>query len=98
MNVSKCQKYSPDIQAQGDCLNCGQAWEAHDHRSKTQRAKPTERVKAIRRAAVAFASDVGPLKEANQGKETAQHEVATRLVSALRKQGLEIIQHVGETT
>lgn len=49
---------------------------------------PTKRVLAIRRAAVAFANDYGPLAKANAGDEEAQHIVAGQLISALRAQGL----------
>lgn len=25
----RCMGYAPDLQAQGDCINCGWAWEYH---------------------------------------------------------------------
>lgn len=25
----RCMDYAPDLQAQGDCINCGWAWEYH---------------------------------------------------------------------
>lgn len=50
----------------------------------------SEFVKAIRRAAVAFANDYGPLPAANRGDEAAQHEVASRLMSALRRECLTV--------
>lgn len=53
--------------------------------------KPTQRVLAIRRAAVRFANDYGPLALANQGDETAQHEVAGRLFRIMSEEGLSII-------
>lgn len=49
-----------------------------------------ERVKAMRRAAVAFANDYGPLAEANQGDEGAAHQVATKLFNACKREGLHI--------
>lgn len=52
--------------------------------------EPTKRVLAIRRAAVAFANDYGPLPAANRGDENAQHTIAGRLVKALRAEGLAI--------
>ena len=54
------------------------------------RHMPTERVKAIRRAAVAFANDYGPLPAANGGDEGAAHEVATKLFNKLKREGLHI--------
>ena len=27
--MTECKNYNPDIQAQGDCLNCGHSYEAH---------------------------------------------------------------------
>lgn len=50
-----------------------------------------KRVEGIRRAAVAFANDYGPLPAANAGDEEAQHEMARRLHKALRDQGLSIV-------
>lgn len=52
---------------------------------------PTERVKAIRAAARAFANDYGPLSQANQGDEAAQHEVGRRMFRACADAGLKII-------
>src|SRR5690606_27747407 len=50
-----------------------------------------ERVQKMRRAAVAFANDYGPLPAANQGDEKAMHAVATRMFDALRKEGLHVV-------
>ena len=59
--------------------------------------QPTQRVLAIRRAALKFANDYGPLPAANAGDELAQHELATRLFKACAEQGLKIIvNHVAE--
>ncbi len=52
---------------------------------------PRERVNRIRRAAVRFANDYGPLPDANNGNVDALHEVATRLYKILREEGLDII-------
>ncbi|PIE10022.1 MAG: hypothetical protein CSA72_10435 [Rhodobacterales bacterium] len=52
---------------------------------------PTARVLAIRRAALRFANNYGPLHAANGGNETAQHEVAHRLFHALQSEGLQIV-------
>lgn len=52
---------------------------------------PNARVLAIRRAAVSFANDYGPLSAANNGIETAQHEVASRMFRALQREGLHIV-------
>ena len=54
-------------------------------------AEPEERVLKIRRAAVAFANDYGPLAAANQGDEEALHYVARRLFEACKREGLKII-------
>lgn len=54
-----------------------------------------ERVEAIRAAAVAFANDYGPLPAANCGDEAAAHQVATNLVNALRRHGLNIVANGG---
>lgn len=51
----------------------------------------TERVLAIRRAAVRFANDYGPLPAANNGDVAAQHEVGSRMFRALAREGLKII-------
>lgn len=51
---------------------------------------PTDSVLAIRRAALAFANNYGPLPAANGGDETAQHEVAHRLFRALQREGLQL--------
>ena len=53
-------------------------------------AQPSPRVMAIRRAAVAFANDYGPLPVANQGDDEAQHRVGAQLMKALRAEGLTI--------
>jgi hypothetical protein len=53
--------------------------------------EPTDRVLAIRRAAVAFANDYGPLPAANQGDEAAQHAIAHQLFKLLAREGLHII-------
>ena len=50
-----------------------------------------ERVEAIRSAAVSFANDYGPLHAANKGDEEARHEVARKLFSALRREGLTVV-------
>ncbi|MEM9734223.1 MAG: hypothetical protein AAF903_12185 [Pseudomonadota bacterium] len=50
-----------------------------------------ERLEGMKLAAVEFANDYGPLSQANKGDETARHELAKRLHSALRKQGLSIV-------
>ncbi len=47
-------------------------------------------MKGIRRAAVAFANDYGPLPAANAGDEDAAQKIADRLISALQRQGLTI--------
>ena len=31
-NQGRCAQYNPDIQAQLDCINCGQPWEDHQCR------------------------------------------------------------------
>ena len=51
---------------------------------------PTIRVSAIRRAAVRFANDYGPLNAANNGDEEAIHAVATRLFKICAEEGLHI--------
>lgn len=53
--------------------------------------KPNERVLRMRRAAVAFANDYGPLPAANAGDEDAAHKVADRLYRACAREGLKII-------
>lgn len=66
---------------------------------KDEVAKPSpirDRLKAIRRAAVAFANDYGPLPAANNGDEGAAHEVATKLFNNLKREGLHIV-HSPET-
>ena len=50
-----------------------------------------ERVRRIRRAAVRFASDHGPLSQAIGGDEKAQHAVGFRLFEELSKEGLAIV-------
>jgi len=50
-----------------------------------------KRVAAIRRAAVAFANDYGPLPAANNGDQEAQQEVAKRLFDRLIAEGLHIV-------
>lgn len=52
---------------------------------------PTKRILAIRKAAIRFANDYGPLPAANAGDEAAQHEVASRLHRACARAGLKII-------
>ncbi|AUR06891.1 hypothetical protein [Phaeobacter inhibens] len=52
---------------------------------------PTRRVLAIRRDAVRFANDYGPLPAANDGDEEAQHEVARKLHRILENEGLRIV-------
>jgi hypothetical protein len=54
--------------------------------------EPSERVLSMRRAAVSFANDYGPLPAANSGDAAAAHEVAARLVSILRREGLKIVR------
>lgn len=54
-------------------------------------SEPSDRVLKIRRAAVAFANDYGPLAAANKGDEEAQHYVARKLFNACKAQGLKII-------
>ena len=54
-------------------------------------AQTTERVLAIRRAAVTFANDYGPLSAANNGDEASQHLVGARLFNALKREGLAIV-------
>lgn len=54
-------------------------------------APQTARVAAIRRAAVSFANDYGPLPAANEGSNEAKHAVATRLFKALLAEGLQIV-------
>lgn len=56
------------------------------------RHRPSEKMKGIRRAAVSFANDYGPLPAANRGDEDATHAVAMRLVEALKRQGLTIVR------
>lgn len=34
--MDKCTDYNPDTQAQCDCLNCGQPWEAHQVTDRKQ--------------------------------------------------------------
>jgi hypothetical protein len=51
---------------------------------------PMKRVLALRKAAVSFANDYGPLPAANSGDEEAQHKVASQLVTILRRNGLEV--------
>jgi hypothetical protein len=93
MNMTTCQNYDPDIQGQCDCINCGHPWEAHKLEPMKQlNAEVSETVKGIRAAAVEFANDTGPLEQANKGVTCSQHEVGRRLVRAIRKHGLKIIQ------
>ena len=46
----------------------------------------------IKCAAVGFANDYGPLPAANLGDDTAQEQIADRLISMLRQSGLKIIK------
>ena len=55
------------------------------------RYQPNRRVLAIRRAAVRFANDYGPLSAANDGDEDARHQLATRLFKICAEEGLKII-------
>lgn len=48
------------------------------------------KLEKISKAAVAFASDYGPLPAARDGDENAQLVMANRLMDQLRKQGLTI--------
>lgn len=59
-------------------------------------ARPTQRVLAIRRAAVRFANDYGPLNAANNGDERARHEMALKLFKIMAEEGLEIITKPGQ--
>ena len=56
-----------------------------------QKHEPTRRLLAMRRAAVRFANDYGPLPSANAGDEKAQHEVAKRLHDFCEAEGLRIV-------
>jgi hypothetical protein len=56
-----------------------------------QKHEPTRRLLAMRRAAVRFANDYGPLPAANAGDERAQHEIAKRLHDFCEAEGLRII-------
>ena len=49
---------------------------------------PSDRMRGIRKAAVAFANDYGPLPAANAGDEDAQQAIAERLIECLERQGL----------
>ena len=55
-------------------------------------SEPTRRVLAIRRAAVRFANDYGPLSAANDGDETAQHQMAHRMFGIVADEGLTIVE------
>lgn len=59
---------------------------------ETLHAPPTQRVLAIRRAAVRFANDYGPLPAANAGDERAAHQVAHRLFKIMAEEGLAIVE------
>jgi len=56
-----------------------------------EKVSSEDRVKRIRRAAVRFANDYGPLPAANGGDEDAIHQVATRLYGIMRAEGLDIV-------
>lgn len=53
--------------------------------------EPTERVLAIRRAALKFVSNHGPTIAALGGCEESQHHVAAKLFKALKDEGLAIV-------
>lgn len=38
--MTDCKRYSPDIQAQGDCRNCGHSYDAH-HITRPPKPTPT---------------------------------------------------------
>ncbi|WOI54275.1 hypothetical protein [Parvularcula sp. LCG005] len=52
---------------------------------------PEQRVLAIRNAAIAFASDHGPLSAARSGDIVAEQAVARRLFECLKAEGLAIV-------
>jgi hypothetical protein len=56
-----------------------------------QKHEPTRRLLAMRRAAVRFANNYGPLPAANAGDERAQHEIAKRLHDICEAEGLTIV-------
>lgn len=72
--------------------------ETYANRPPSHTAQATaDRVMAIRKAAVAFANDYGPLAAANSGDEEAQHAVALKLFNALKGVGVHMIHTPNET-